>query len=365
MALKFYRRQKVFPGVYLNFSSKGISTTVGMKGLSVNIGKSGTYLNTGIPGTGISSRKKISQTKNSIPASRKPKSYAYVPSETIDEIKSEKANSLTSKGLEGMKASLIAAIKEKEDIKREALGVRDKVKKAKALKTWSKVFIIGFFNKWFDENYSEKSIYFEVLKKQYANCKVNIEIEMDEDSQFYFEKLKIAFDELITCDRIWDKTASIKNDDPRSSSSSTISRNVTTISYQKLPFLNTAFEALYFKNVNGSNIYFYPGFVVFYDDKKSFGLIELSELEISFRETNFLEEETVPKDSNIVGEKWAKENNNGTPDKRFKINYKIPIVKYGELHLKTKTGVNEVFLFSNLNKAEVFYKAYISNKNQL
>lgn len=59
MALKFRRRQKIFPGFYLNFSSKGISTTVGVKGLSVNFNKSGTYLNTGIPGTGLYDRQKI------------------------------------------------------------------------------------------------------------------------------------------------------------------------------------------------------------------------------------------------------------------------------------------------------------------
>jgi hypothetical protein len=41
MGLKFRRRQKLFPGVYLNFSSKGISTTIGIKGFTVNLGKEG------------------------------------------------------------------------------------------------------------------------------------------------------------------------------------------------------------------------------------------------------------------------------------------------------------------------------------
>jgi hypothetical protein len=58
MGLKFRRRQKLFPGVYLNFSSKGISTTIGVKGFSVNLGSKGTYLNTGVPGTGLYDRKK-------------------------------------------------------------------------------------------------------------------------------------------------------------------------------------------------------------------------------------------------------------------------------------------------------------------
>ena len=66
MGLKFRRRKKIFPGVYLNFSATGISTTVGFPGLSLNFNKKGTYLNTGIPGSGIYDRKKVStNTKDS------------------------------------------------------------------------------------------------------------------------------------------------------------------------------------------------------------------------------------------------------------------------------------------------------------
>ena len=60
MAINFRKRKKILPGVYVNLSKNGISTTIGPKGANVNIGKKGTYLNTGIPGTGIYSRKKIS-----------------------------------------------------------------------------------------------------------------------------------------------------------------------------------------------------------------------------------------------------------------------------------------------------------------
>ena len=54
------------PGVTLNFSKKGVSTTIGPKGARMSFGQSGTYLNTSIPGTGIYKRQKISgnQTSN-------------------------------------------------------------------------------------------------------------------------------------------------------------------------------------------------------------------------------------------------------------------------------------------------------------
>ncbi|RFP65899.1 DUF4236 domain-containing protein [Hymenobacter lapidiphilus] len=59
MAFRFRKSFKIMPGVKLNVSKSGFSTTVGGRGASVNIGKKGAYLNASIPGTGISSRSKI------------------------------------------------------------------------------------------------------------------------------------------------------------------------------------------------------------------------------------------------------------------------------------------------------------------
>ena len=59
MGIRYRRSVKIMPGVRINFSKSGISTTIGPRGASVNIGKNGTYLNTGIPGTGIYMRERI------------------------------------------------------------------------------------------------------------------------------------------------------------------------------------------------------------------------------------------------------------------------------------------------------------------
>lgn len=60
------------PGVTLNISKSGVSTTIGPKGTSVNFGKNGVYLNTGIPGTGIYDRTKLSLDKFNDKAKYKP-----------------------------------------------------------------------------------------------------------------------------------------------------------------------------------------------------------------------------------------------------------------------------------------------------
>lgn len=63
MGIRFRKRIKVLPGVTINFSKSGMSTTIGIKGSSINVGKNGVYGNAGIPGTGIYMRERLSGKK--------------------------------------------------------------------------------------------------------------------------------------------------------------------------------------------------------------------------------------------------------------------------------------------------------------
>lgn len=54
MGFRFRKSVKVLPGVKLNISKSGISTSVGRRGATVNFSKRGTRTTVGIPGTGIS-----------------------------------------------------------------------------------------------------------------------------------------------------------------------------------------------------------------------------------------------------------------------------------------------------------------------
>lgn len=59
MGLRFRRSVKIMPGVRLNFSARGMSTTIGPRGASVNLGSRGAFLNLGLPGTGLSYRSQL------------------------------------------------------------------------------------------------------------------------------------------------------------------------------------------------------------------------------------------------------------------------------------------------------------------
>ncbi|MCP4500294.1 MAG: DUF4236 domain-containing protein, partial [Deltaproteobacteria bacterium] len=53
MGFRFFRRMKVAPGVTLNFSKSGISTSLGVRGAKYTVGPRGTRRTVGLPGSGL------------------------------------------------------------------------------------------------------------------------------------------------------------------------------------------------------------------------------------------------------------------------------------------------------------------------
>ncbi|MEB1806484.1 MAG: DUF4236 domain-containing protein [Bacillaceae bacterium] len=59
MSFRFQKRVRVAPGVRLNISKRGISSSIGPRGASLTVGKRGLYGNVGLPGSGLSYRTRI------------------------------------------------------------------------------------------------------------------------------------------------------------------------------------------------------------------------------------------------------------------------------------------------------------------
>lgn len=71
MPWKFRKSIKIAPGIKINLSKSGLSTTVGKKGASVNLGKKGVKTTVGIPGTGISHTSKVGGGLDQTPVRKK------------------------------------------------------------------------------------------------------------------------------------------------------------------------------------------------------------------------------------------------------------------------------------------------------
>jgi hypothetical protein len=374
MALRFRKRVKVFPGFYVNLSGSGISTTVGVKGASINFSSKGTYLNTGIPGTGLYSREKIGGGRQGSSSSHG-SSGSFVPSPSgsmsaISEvlegaIKSSNTQELTSSGMREMKETLLEAYKERQELSLEVKKAKNQLLLARLLHITCCVLVFGFFLKQLKNKVNEKKEYLNDVEQQLQNCFVDIDIHFEQAVKGKYERVVSTYNELLKSEKIWDVTSSVYNDRKvsRSAASSTITRRQVKFKYDNIDIIKSSYPALHFENANGGDLYIYPAFVIIVDDKKNFALIGLNEFRFSFATQRFIERESIPRDTQIVDYTWEKVNKNGQPDKRFKDNPKLPIVKYGEVELNSSSGLNEAYAFSSYEKSESFasaFKAYQS-----
>ena len=54
MGIRFRKRIKLFPGLWVNLSKSGASVSAGVKGFTVNSGRGKSRTTVGLPGTGVS-----------------------------------------------------------------------------------------------------------------------------------------------------------------------------------------------------------------------------------------------------------------------------------------------------------------------
>ncbi len=369
MSWSYRRRIKIIPGVHLNISRKGISTTIGVKGASVNFSADGTFLNTGMPALGIYNRKKISSGKETSPG------HAISDTTIIDPVPqgnifSVLPNEITSNDMQGIKDTIIAARKQRVELDNDLLKINSALRLTRIKLTLSYIFIIGLLKRSIPQKIrhtiSSQLDAITQIKEQIDNSYMKMDIDFDPDLKNKFEVLTEAFTQLSRSEKIWDVTnAEAQNRvAARSAASTLVMKREVAIGIKHIPDIKSEFTPLWLKNANGADLYFYPGFIIMYDSHNHFGIIGLNELEFHYEPVRFIENGTVPKDSKIIDTTWAKVNKNGTPDKRFKGNYQIPIVRYGCISLKTRNGLHEEYEFSNYEAAEFFGRAlssYISS----
>lgn len=355
--MRFRKRVKIFPGFSLNFSNSGVSSSVGFKGASITLNKRGTYLNTSIPGTGLSERHKISGGISE---------KVNKPSVIIDnEIRSEVKN-LTSANLVELREVLHEAFTEKNDLIREIEKIKKEIKTSTIIHIISNIFLFGLFFKSFKIKVFELKEYLINIENQLLNCFVDIDIHFDKSYEDRYKRLVNSYQELLTSKFIWDVTSSIMIDPSlKSAAANEITRIPVKFKFENIGVIKSSYPAFHFENKNGGDIYIYPAFIIMVDKLKNFYLIDIKEFDLIFSPSKFLEEENIPLDTKIIDKTWKKVNKNGSPDKRFKDNYEIPIVKYGKFSLKSKTGLNESYMFSNFEKSEEFVKAFLEYQKEI
>jgi len=358
MAWSYKKRIKVIPGVYLNFSKSGISTSIGVRGARMTFSKSGTYLNTGIPSLGLYNRQKISDFK---PSTDKQPQQQVVEDGNIF---SADVQEITSQNMQGVKEAILTAHEQRAELKNDLNKIKTTLVMSNIKLYASYVLLYGLIKKEIskqikdDINSQKEAI--NIIIEQIEKCFVSLDIDFDDEIRNKYDKIVSTFKSVASSNKIWDVTSEEIQDTKvtRSAASRGIKKTEVKFGLKSLPDIRGKFEALWFNNANGADLYVYPNFIVMHSSKTKFAVIGLDELDFNHSYTKFLETGLIPNDTKIVDKTWAKVNKNGSPDKRFKDNYEIPVVKYGSIYLKTKTGLNEEFQFSNFEFTEAFGTAF-------
>jgi hypothetical protein len=364
--MKFRKRISVLPGLTLNLSRSGISTTVGVRGASVNMNRQGAFLNTGIPGTGLYDRKKISGGSQGTMSARKASAqkgaynsgrFEVSPSVQAAQINLSKFTSTEFKELDD---DVQSCYEERAQLFQQLLLQHKKWRWAKGLNTLSKILIFGWFTdgpqRWMEkqeERYSE-------LMQEYEACKIELGMEGEQEILRAFESLKQAFMNLSQCAAIWDLShnTTLVSHSFSADDVANINRIPVKLSVSTMDTLRADTGALKFENADGGDFYLYPPLLVMAHSIRNFALIGYSDLKLSWDEYQFLETGHVPHDTEILHFVWFRANKDGSPDRRFRDNFQIPVCRYGKLTFEGKNGLKEIYLFSNLARSYAFFQAF-------
>lgn len=188
------------------------------------------------------------------------------------------------------------------------------------------------------------------------------EIEIDREQGEPYYRMRDDFAALSECQKIWDtlERHSINRVVERSVASEAISREPVSFALNSCDLIHWDQKVPHLPNRVGGDLYIYPGFILYRASKQAFALLDSREVTLAFRVQRFVEDQAVPSDTKVVAQAWAKSNKDGSPDRRFRDNYQIPIVIYGVLTFSSSSGLHEEYQCSNPELAERFAKAWNS-----
>ena len=333
MGFRYRKSINLGGGFRVNISKSGIGYSWGVKGYRITKTAKGTVRRTAsIPGTGISfvdeTRKRGGGNRSNTP------SHSLNPVNTnrydTKEIVNGTATNMVSDGLE----DILDAVKRSLYINKiSTIGI------------WVSL-LIGFGA----PPFFLVLLGFIILKIYVKKAGlVEIDYTIDPDQQDKINQRINTMSKIASSNRVWRimQTSKVIDKKYEAGASDTVERVVCiTTTTAPFPFKINA-PVVAFKSGNESLV-FLPD-KLFIIQKDTVGALNYSDIKTFTYTTRFIESESVPSDAVVVDSTWKYVNKSGGPDRRFKDNRKLPICLYGKMELKSDSGLNTVFMFSNPN----------------
>lgn len=170
--------------------------------------------------------------------------------------------------------------------------------------------------------------------------------ELEPEAEAAYQRVHDAFDELAACSGTWHVEAegAVSDRKRHAGASSVIRRTRTTLAKGEPPFVKTNLS-LPSIPVGRQTLWFFPDRLLVFEPG-GVGAVAYGQIRIERVTTRFIEDGTVPHDSQVVGHTWKYVNKKGGPDKRFKDNRELPIALYEDIHFTSASGLNELMQVS-------------------
>jgi hypothetical protein len=170
--------------------------------------------------------------------------------------------------------------------------------------------------------------------------------DLEPEVETAYAKLHEAFGLIRSCSRVWhiEARGEVRDSKYHAGAKGVVKRSQVGLATGAPPFVKTNVEVPLVP-VGKQVLAFMPDRLLVFEST-AVGAISYSALDLNITESQFVEEEAVPPDATVVGRTWRYANKKGGPDRRFKDNREIPICAYEQIHLSSRTGLNEVLQVS-------------------
>ena len=339
-------------GFRINLSKSGIGYSWGTKGYRVSRTVRGTIRRTySIPGTGISwvdesggrnrsrnNRRNHTQTKNNRPPDRQS------PQQNRQEI----YNQAPTRGIE---SADIEQFKEAEE--GTISNALERTIRLNWMGNWMIlcILLVGIHPALF----VLPIVGFIMKIVAHTVGRVNLEYAFDSEKQDEYNRRIGAWQLLAEGDKEWQVLAEQFNTNRKVNGGAgrNLSRKICKIQKGHPYYISTNVGAIQIILANRERLIILPD-KVFFVRKRKVGMIDYSDFRISVSSVRFVEIDSVPKDAQVVGQTWQYVNQNGTPDRRYKNNRQIPVCQYGQVFLRSSSGLNVELQISNIQNARDF-----------
>ena len=186
-------------------------------------------------------------------------------------------------------------------------------------------------------------------QRDIARRSVVVFYQVDDDPAVRFDHLATSNGFASRVQRVWHVEAQGDLSNPyqqkvNAGASALIRRSAASLSLIGPPVLVTNIAV---PSLNGKNrsVYFLPDRVLVRHGR-DYAEVPYAALHATANPQRFIEEDSPPGDSQVVGSTWRYANAKGGPDRRFKNNCQLPIMLYGRLTLSSPQGLLMVWDFS-------------------